>query len=126
MRKRIVVVEDFATTRNFICETLHARGYDSVGVGNIRDAWATILLTATDVDLVISDYHMPDGSGLELLKKVKANAATRAIPVIFLTCETDAQNTEEAKAEGLHSWIVKPYLSTTFFATINAALSTNS
>lgn len=124
MRKRIVIVEDFATIRNFICETLRTHGYDTVGVGNIRDAWATIRFTAADVNLVVTDYHTPEGSGLELLKKMKADVTTRHIPVIFLTSENNPDKIQEAKSEGLHSWIIKPYLSSTFFTAIHTALAT--
>jgi two-component system, chemotaxis family, chemotaxis protein CheY len=122
MRNRILVVEDFATIRNFICDMLLTHGYDTVGVATIQDAWATVSFSPSTIDLIVTDYYMPEGNGLELLKKIKSDPSTSSIPVIFLTAETDPEKINEAKNQGLYAWIVKPYRSATFFATIRAAL----
>jgi two-component system, chemotaxis family, chemotaxis protein CheY len=124
MKKRILVVEDSATIRKFICEVLEARGYNTVAAGNIRDAWDMTRDPASNVNLVVADYHLAEGSGLELLRMIKANKITQSIPVIFLTSESDPARISEARSAGLHAWVIKPYRANVFFRSIEMALGT--
>jgi CheY-like chemotaxis protein len=66
---------------------------------------------------------MPECTGFELLKKIKANPAIAHVPVIFLTTESNPDKMRSAKDAGLTAWIKKPYRSETFFAQIENALN---
>ena len=122
MRKTILVVDDFASIRDFVCETLQRKGYDTVGAANGNQAYQ-LLADRPEVNLVLTDYNMPDCTGFELLKQIKANPETAVIPVIFLTTESSPEKIRDAKDAGLTAWIKKPYRAENFFAQIESAIT---
>jgi CheY-like chemotaxis protein len=123
MKKTILVVDDFASIRDFVCETLQRKGYETLGAANGNEAYKVLTEKIEDVNLVLTDYNMPDCTGFELLKKIKENPAVAKVPVIFLTTESNPDKMRSAKEAGLSAWIRKPYRSETFFAQIENAIS---
>ncbi|RAW00516.1 response regulator [Pseudochryseolinea flava] len=122
MKKTILVVDDFASIREFICDTLKRKGYDILGASNGNEAIQVLEENKDRIDLVLSDYNMPDCNGLELLKKIKTHATIAKTPVIFLTTESSPEKMKSAKEAGLAAWIKKPYKTETFFAQIENVL----
>jgi CheY-like chemotaxis protein len=122
MKKTILVVDDFASIRDFVCETLQRKGYETVGASNGNEAFQ-LLSDKPAVNLVLTDYNMPGCTGFELLKKIKSTPAVSHVPVIFLTTESSPDKMRSAKDAGLTAWIKKPYRSETFFAQIENALN---
>lgn len=123
MKKRILVVEDFGSIRTFVCDTLSRKGYETVGAANSKEALQTLSQATSDVDLVLTDFNMPDGTGLDLLRKIKGNTVTAHIPVIFLTTESNPEKMRMAKDAGLTAWVKKPYRAESFFDQIERAVS---
>ena len=121
MKKKILVVEDFGSIRTFVCDTLVRKGYETVGAANIKEALCT-LSTNGQIDLVLTDYNMPDGTGYDLLKNIKGSAETSRIPVIFLTTESSPDKMKLAKEAGLSAWVKKPYRAENFFEQIQRAI----
>jgi len=122
MKKTILVVDDFASIRDFVCETLQRRGYETLGASNGTHAYQ-LLAGTPDVNLVLTDYNMPDCTGFELLKKIKSNPSMASVPVVFLTTESNPDKMRAAKEAGLSAWIKKPYRAETFFAQIENAIN---
>lgn len=123
MKKRILVVEDFASIRTFVCETLNRKGYETVGASNSKEALTILSEKCEQINLVLTDYNMPDGTGYELLKNIKSNASTAKIPVIFLTTESSPEKMKLAKDAGLSAWVKKPYRAENFFDQIQRAMN---
>jgi two-component system, chemotaxis family, chemotaxis protein CheY len=123
MKKTILVVDDFASIRQFVCETLERKGYSTLGATNGNEAFNVLTDTSNTVDLVLTDYNMPDCTGFELLKKIKENPTVAKVPVIFLTTESSPDKMRSAKEAGLAAWIKKPYRAETFFAQIENVIS---
>src|SRR6187551_1527445 len=123
MKKTILVVDDFASIRQFVCETLEKKGYSTLGATNGNEAFSLLSEKLSEVDLVLTDYNMPDCTGFELLKKIKENPAVAKVPVIFLTTESNPDKMRTAKEAGLAAWIKKPYRAETFFAQIENVIS---
>jgi DNA-binding response OmpR family regulator len=121
MKKIILVVNEYTSVRNFICDTLIQKGYDSIGVENCDKAFD--LLQERPVNLVLTEYNLSGTSGLELLQRIRSNKILEKIPVIFLTTESNPDKIEEAMDAGLTSWIKKPYKAEVFFARIGNALN---
>ena len=90
----------------------------ALGAANGNEAYKVLTEKANDVNLVLTDYNMPDCTGFELLKKIKENPLVTKVPVIFLTTESNPDKMRSAKEAGLSAWIKKPYRSETFFAQI--------
>jgi CheY-like chemotaxis protein len=122
MKKTILVVDDFASIRQFVCETLERKGYDTLGATNGTEAYTVLSQNVAQVNLVLTDYNMPDCTGFELLKKIKGNPTTSKVPVVFLTTESNPDKMRSAKEAGLAAWIKKPYKAESFFAQIENAL----
>jgi len=123
MKKTILVVDDFASIRDFVCETLQRKGYETLGASNGNEAFKVLTEKNDSINLVLTDYNMPDCTGFELLKKIKENPAVSKVPVVFLTTESNPDKMRSAKEAGLSAWIKKPYRSETFFAQIENAIS---
>jgi len=121
MQKTILVVDDFTSIRNFVCSTLQRKGYSTLGASNGIEAYKILSERSGDVNLVLTDYNMPDCTGYDLLKRIKDNPTTAKIPVIFLTTELSYQKMESAQKAGLFAWIKKPYRSEDFFEKIEQA-----
>ncbi|MBT1704520.1 response regulator [Chryseosolibacter indicus] len=120
--KKILVVDDFKSIREFICDTLKRKGYEILDASNGNEAFQVLTEHKGDINLVLSDYNMPDCNGLELLKKIKADSSVAKTPVIFLTTESSPEKMRAAKEAGLSAWIKKPYRTETFFAQIENVL----
>ncbi|HEY9045997.1 MAG TPA: response regulator [Ohtaekwangia sp.] len=123
MKKTILVVDDFASIRDFVCETLQRKGYETLGAANGNEAYKVLTEKREDVHLVLTDYNMPECTGFELLKKIKDDPAVAKVPVIFLTTESNPDKMRSAKEAGLTAWIKKPYRSEAFFAQIENAIT---
>jgi two-component system chemotaxis response regulator CheY len=123
MKKTILVVDDFSSIRDFVCEILHKKGYMTIGASNGNEAFKLLTDNEHEVNLVLTDYNMPGCTGFELLKKIKSNADISKIPVIFLTTESNPEKMKSAKDAGLNAWIKKPYRAETFFSQIENAIN---
>ena len=126
MKKTILVVDDFASIRQFVCETLERKGYETLGATNGTEAYTVLAQNVAQVNLVLTDYNMPDCTGYELLKKIKTNPDVAKVPVIFLTTESNPDKMRAAKDAGLSAWIKKPYRSENFFGQIEKAINATS
>jgi len=122
MKKTILVVDDFASIRQFVCETLEKKGYSTLGASNGNEAFDVLLSKKGEIDLVLTDYNMPDCTGFELLKKIKTNSTVAEEPEVFQTTESSPEKMKSAKDAGLSAWIKKPYRSETFLAQIDNAI----
>ena len=109
MKKTILVVDDFTSIRHFVCEMLERKGYRTLGAANGDEAYQVLIQNANSVNLVLTDYNMPDCTGYDLLKKIKSNDSVAHVPVIFLTAELSVEKMKTARDAGLAAWIKKPY-----------------
>ncbi len=80
----ILLADDDLELSNFMSEQLN-RDYNIINAYSGNSAWRKVLTHRPDV--VVTDYHMPDGNGIDLCQKIKSNPDTSNIPVILLTGE---------------------------------------
>jgi DNA-binding response OmpR family regulator len=103
---RIAVIDDDANMRDLLRIHLSNIG---AKVDVFADASAGIrYILETPPDLLVLDLILPDLCGLEVLRAMKADAATRNIPVVVLTSRTDDQTLEQAKQIGVDAFLTKP------------------
>lgn len=79
-------------------------------------------LTAGNVDLILLDIILPDGSGLELCREIKYNAQLQHIPIIVVTSLNNDKDVEEGLSSGAIDYLRKPYSGVELSARINSAL----
>jgi len=105
---KILVVDDFSTMRRIVKNILR-----QIGFSNIEEAedgnGALARMRQDKYDLVISDWNMPNMSGLELLKAIRADSALKGVPVLMVTAEAKKENVLEAIKAGVNNYIVKPF-----------------
>lgn len=101
--KRLLIVEDDSET----CELLRhvLAGFDLTIVAHVRDALPTVRDTSFDIYLL--DNWLPDGSGVELCKKIRELRPDS--PILFTSAAAMQKNIDEAAAAGATRYIVKPY-----------------
>jgi two-component system, chemotaxis family, chemotaxis protein CheY len=107
MDKVILTVDDSASIRQMVSFTLKNEGYQVVEAVDGVDALSK--LQDNPADMVLTDLHMPNMNGIELIKKVRSDPAYKFIPIVFLTTESQGDKKQEGKAAGATGWIVKPF-----------------
>jgi two-component system, chemotaxis family, chemotaxis protein CheY len=105
---KILVVDDFATMRKVVRNLLKQGGYDDI-VEAEDGVMALKALKSQKIDVVVSDWNMPNMSGLELLKAVRADAELTKTPFLMVTAEALQDNVVAAVKAGVNNYIVKPF-----------------
>ncbi|RLB37752.1 MAG: response regulator [Deltaproteobacteria bacterium] len=118
----ILVVDDFATMRRIVKGVLKKLGFRNI-IEAENGKTALSKLKKEDVGLVISDWNMPEMTGLELLKAVKAEEKFKDLPFIMLTAEGQKDCVIEAVKAGVTNFIVKPFTPDTLKEKLNAVFS---
>ena len=122
MSLRVIVVDDSKVMRQIVIRTLRQAGFGDWEVTEASNgAEALELATTQRPDLVLSDWNMPEMTGIELLRKL--NAVGADIPLGFVTSEGSPQMRELAAAEGALFLIAKPFTPDVFRATIEPFLA---
>lgn len=107
-KMRILVVDDFSTMRRIIKNILRQLGFDNVTEADDGTmAWE--ILGKDNIDFIISDWHMPKMSGIELLRKVRESEEYAEIPFLMVTAESQQENIIEAVQARVSNYIVKPF-----------------
>jgi two-component system, chemotaxis family, chemotaxis protein CheY len=107
MKKRIVVVEDFNISRQIIKKTLESMGHEAIEAADGREA--TCFFNGDKIDLVISDYNMPNMNGGELVEYIRSKEQYKYIPIFILSTETNIEKQNRAKDAKITAWIRKPF-----------------
>jgi CheY-like chemotaxis protein len=102
----ILVVEDHPVTQLVLSKRLRNSGHEVVIANSGREALAH--LAHSPVDLIISDISMPEMDGLDFLRRMRTNEATRNVPVIILTNSVLDQHRLAASAAGANGFLEKP------------------
>jgi two-component system chemotaxis response regulator CheY len=105
---RVLVVDDFSTMRRIIKNLLRQLGFTNiVEADDGTTAWDT--LNRDKIDFIISDWNMPQMTGIDLLRKVRASDEFADIPFLMVTAEAQQENLIEAVQARVSNYIVKPF-----------------
>jgi two-component system, cell cycle response regulator DivK len=116
MSKRILVVEDQEDNRRILRDLLTNAGYEIVQAENGREALAA---AATEQpDLILMDIQLPLLDGYEVTRRLKADPALRAIPIIVVTSYALSGDENKARAAGCDAYVTKPYSTRALLAKI--------
>ncbi|WP_187972687.1 response regulator [Aquibium microcysteis] len=107
MSKTILTIDDSSSVRQMVSLTLASAGYAVVEAVDGSDGYDKA--TSAPVDAILTDLNMPGMNGLEFVRKYRTHPASRGIPIVFLTTESDESFKQQAKAAGATGWIVKPF-----------------
>ena len=109
---KFLVVDDFSTMRRIVRNLLKELGF-----ANVQEAEdgvdALNKLRGETFDFVVSDWNMPNMTGIELLRAIRADGALKHLPVLMVTAEAKKENIIEAAQAGASGYIVKPFTAAT-------------
>jgi len=115
---KFLVVDDFPTMRRIMRNFLRDLGYT-----NVQEAADGIdalnKLHSGDFDFVLSDWNMPNMTGIELLKCIRSDAKLKHLPVLMVTTEASREKVVEAAQAGASGYIVKPFTADILDAKLN-------
>lgn len=107
MSKQILIADDSKSIREVLAFSLKNAGYQVFVAHDGMDALN--FFDGRSIDLLLTDYHMPNMNGLELIGKVRELENYRFIPVLVLTTENQRSIIKEAKDSGATGWLLKPF-----------------
>lgn len=120
MGKTVLCVDDSASMRQMVRMTLSGGGFTVVEAVDGCDG--LVKAKATAADLVITDLNMPNMDGLAFIRALRASAGYKAVPIIFLTTESDEDKKGQAKSAGATAWITKPFQPERLLAVVKKVL----
>ena len=109
---KFLVVDDFSTMRRIVRNLLKELGFNNVDEAE-DGVDALSKLQGGGFEFVISDWNMPNMTGIDLLRNIRADAALRGLPVLMVTAEAKKENIIEAAKAGASGYVVKPFTSAT-------------
>ena len=105
---KVLIVDDQMSVRQFTRMTLEKMGIRLIHeANNGQDALVTAI--GQPLDLIISDFNMPEMDGLGLLRAVRGHQAIRKLPFILLTGRGDRELVVKAAQAGVNNYLVKPF-----------------
>ena len=115
---RVLIVDDFSTMRRIIKNILRQLGFNNIQEADDgTSAWE--ILSKDQIDFVISDWNMPQMTGIELLRKVRGSEEFADLPFLMVTAEAQQENIIEAVQAKVSNYIVKPFTAETLGQKIN-------
>ena len=118
--RQVLIVDDEFAIRDMLRMALEIAGFRCLEAENIQDAFT--LIVDERPDMVLLDWMLPGGSGLELLRRLKRTDTTRDVPVIMLTAKTAEDNVIQGLDVGADDYITKPFAPRELIARIKALL----
>jgi two-component system chemotaxis response regulator CheY len=118
--KTILVVDDFQTTRKVIINALTKFGYKTIEAGDGAEALS--LLDGRAVDLVITDFNMPQMDGADLIGSMRKLPEYAYIPALVLSTEIKDDKRAKAESAKITAWVQKPFDLEKFIKVVQKAI----
>jgi len=107
MSKQILIADDSESIREVLAFSLTNAGFQVLVATDGVDALR--FFDGRIIDLLLTDFHMPNMNGLELIEKVRELAHYKYIPILVLTTENQKNIIKNAKDAGATGWLLKPF-----------------
>lgn len=120
MARRILVVEDEAPIREMVCFVLEQNGYQPIEADDYDSAIAR--LAEPFPDLVLLDWMIPGGSGIQVIKHMKRDSDIRDIPIMMLTARGEEEDRVKGLEVGADDYLTKPFSPKELIARVKAIL----
>lgn len=123
--KRILSVDDDPMVRHIVRTMLEAADYEVISACDSEEAFRLLDMEEKPINIscIILDVQMPGMTGWDVLTRLKLHADTQNIPVIMLTCQSDAEDLLTGYQTGAAYYIPKPFTREQLMYGINMALS---
>ena len=115
---KFLVADDFSTMRRIVRNLLKELGFQNVDEAE-DGVVALSKLRSSQFDFVVVDWNMPNLTGIDLLKEIRADANLKHLPVLMVTAEAKKENIVSAAQAGANGYIVKPFTAVTLKEKLN-------
>jgi two-component system chemotaxis response regulator CheY len=120
---KFLVVDDFSTMRRIVRNLLKELGF--INVQEAEDGVdALTKLRSESFDFVVSDWNMPNMTGIDLLREIRKDPTLKHLPVLMVTAEAKRENIIEAAQAGASGYVVKPFTAATLDEKLKKIFST--
>jgi two-component system chemotaxis response regulator CheY len=110
LSSHILIVDDMKTMRKLVLRACKEIGFTNfTEAADGAEAWTILNAAGSSINIVISDWNMPNCTGLDLLKRVRADSRTKALPFLLLTAESEAAQVQAALQAGVDNYVIKPF-----------------
>jgi two-component system chemotaxis response regulator CheY len=108
LNTKVLVVDDMLTMRKVVSKILKEIGFTNITeAADGAEAWAKA--SAGDFGLIVSDWNMPNMTGLEFLGKVRADQRLKNTPFLLVTAEAEQHQVAAALKLGVDQYVIKPF-----------------
>lgn len=108
VKTKVLVVDDMLTMRKIVTKILREIGFTEIdSAADGKEAWEKS--QTGNYGLIISDWNMPNVTGLEFLKKIRSDVKLSKTPFILVTAEAESHQVSEAITSGVDQYVVKPF-----------------
>jgi two-component system chemotaxis response regulator CheY len=109
-KTRVLVVDDMMTMRKLVGKALKELGLtDLLEAADGAKAWEALTSSDVPIGLIVSDWNMPNSTGIDLLKRVRAESRFKNLPFLLVTAEAEKTQVTEALQAGVSGYVVKPF-----------------
>jgi two-component system phosphate regulon response regulator PhoB len=120
MKPRILIVEDEAPVVTLLRYNLEREGYDVASATDGEEA--LVAIDENPPDLILLDWMLPEVSGIEVARRLRRGAKTKAIPIIMLTARSEESDTVRGLEAGADDYLTKPFSPAELVARVRALL----
>ena len=107
---KVLVVDDMMTMRKIVIKNLKEIGFtEFVEAADGAKAWEAVSSANPPFQMIVSDWNMPNATGLDLLKRVRADGRFSKLPFFLVTAEAEQSQVVEALKLGVTGYIIKPF-----------------
>ena len=110
LKTRILIVDDMMTMRKLTSKICREMGFtDITEAVDGAKAWEAIASATPSFGLIVSDWNMPNSTGLDLLKRVRGDSRFGKLPFVLVTAEAEKEQIIEAVKAGVSEYLIKPF-----------------
>ena len=114
---RVLVVDEFESMRRIVRQLLHDMGFRDITLAD-DGSTALAMLRQGSFGLLVTDWHMPQMDGIDLVRAVRADPRLHPIPILMVSAQATREQIVEAVNAGVNDYVVKPFTPQTLQAKI--------
>jgi two-component system chemotaxis response regulator CheY len=124
---RILIVDDMMTMRKLVSKCCKEIGFtDLIEATDGAKAFEALTNSTPPVGIIISDWNMPNSTGIDLLKRVRADSRYKKLPFLMVTAEAEKHQVAEALTAGVSEYIIKPFTQASIAEKLESAFKKSS
>lgn len=122
LKTKVLIVDDMGTMRKLVTNCCKEIGFTNfIEAADGKQAWEALSAPGSDIGLIISDWNMPNCTGIDLLKRVRGDQRLKAMPFILVTAEAEKNQIMEAVQASVSGYVIKPFTAETLKAQLEQA-----